>query len=42
LAEAVEGGELRLPRRKPAPKDPRLEPARQARAPLAMSSFQKF
>jgi hypothetical protein len=39
LAEAVEagavnidGGELRLPRRKPAPKDPRLEPARQALA----------
>jgi len=36
LAEAVEagavtidGGELRLPRRKPAPKDPRLEAARQ-------------
>ena len=39
LAEAVEagavtidGGELRLPRRKPAPKDPRLEVARQALA----------
>jgi TnpA family transposase len=39
LAEAVEAGavaiedsELRLPRRKPAPKDPRLEPARQALA----------
>jgi hypothetical protein len=39
LAEAVEagaitidGGELRLPRRKPAPTDPRLEAARQALA----------
>lgn len=39
MAEAVEagavtidGGELRLPRRKPAPKDPRLEVARQALA----------
>ena len=31
-AVAIEGGELRLPRRKPAPKDPRLEPARQALA----------
>ena len=39
LAEAVEAGtvaidgdELRLPRRKPGPKDPRVEPARQALA----------
>ncbi|HTT81224.1 MAG TPA: Tn3 family transposase [Stellaceae bacterium] len=31
-AVAIEGGEVRLPRRKPAPKDPRLEPARQALA----------
>jgi Tn3 transposase DDE domain len=31
-ALAIEGGELRLPRRKPAPRDPRLEPARQALA----------
>jgi Tn3 transposase DDE domain len=27
---AVEDGELRLPRRKPAPRDPRVDPARQA------------
>lgn len=31
-AVAIESGELRLPRRKPAPKDPRLEPTRQALA----------
>ncbi len=31
-AVAIDGGELRLPRRKQAPKDPRLEPARQALA----------
>ena len=31
-AVAIEGDELRLPRRKPGPKDPRLEPARQALA----------
>jgi TnpA family transposase len=31
-AVAIEGDELRLPRRKPEPKDPRLEPARQALA----------
>jgi Domain of unknown function (DUF4158) len=31
-AVAIEGGEMRLPRRKPAPKDPRREPARQALA----------
>ena len=29
-AVAIEGDELRLPRRRPGPKDPRLEPARQA------------
>ena len=29
---AVEDGELRLPRRKPAPRDPRVDPARQALA----------
>ena len=29
-AVAIDGDELRLPRRKPEPKDPRLEPARQA------------
>ncbi|MGH7086719.1 MAG: Tn3 family transposase, partial [Acetobacteraceae bacterium] len=31
-AVVIEGDELRLPRRKPVPKDPRLEPARQALA----------
>ena len=31
-AGAIDGDELRLPRRKPGPKDPRLEPARQALA----------
>ena len=31
-AVAIEGDELRLPRRKPQPKDPRVEPARQALA----------
>jgi len=31
-AVAIDGDELRLPRRKPGPKDPRLEPARQALA----------
>jgi Tn3 transposase DDE domain len=31
-AVAIEGGELRLPRRKPVLKDPRLEPARQTLA----------
>jgi TnpA family transposase len=31
-AVAIDGDELRLPRRKPEPKDPRLEPARQALA----------
>jgi len=31
-AVTIDGGELRLPRRKPAPKDPRLEAARQALA----------
>jgi hypothetical protein len=31
-AVVIESGEVRLPRRKPGPKDPRLEPARQALA----------
>jgi hypothetical protein len=36
---AVEDGELRLPRRKPAPRDPRVDPARQALA-VAVGSAQ--
>ena len=38
-AVAVEDGELRLPRRKPAPRDPRVDPARQALA-LAVGNAQ--
>ena len=38
-AVAVEDGELRLPRRKPAPRDPRSDPARQALA-LAVGNAQ--
>jgi hypothetical protein len=38
-AVAVEDGELRLPRRKPAPREPRLDPVRQALA-LAVGNAQ--
>jgi hypothetical protein len=38
-AVSVEDGELRLPRRKPAPRDPRIDPARQALA-LAVGNAQ--